>query len=495
MRRFWAGLVAACGANAALAGDPAELVPQLGDPRFAVREAAFRALLKEGAAAIPAVQAALDTTDDPGIRERAESILPRLHRIADSERCLAPKLVKLAYRDVPLATVVEDLKKRTGIPLMLLPDQVALPTRPITLADGDTAPWEAVDKLCVAAGLKEVHRVELPLPKNIQTQSTYLQGRAQNFSYVGARNSGLSVYTPSTAPILLADGKPDPLPGNRGQSIRVLAMPGRFEANRVLRGSGTIVLNLDVAPQAGVNWVGSTRVRVIRAEDEDGRPLFTDEKTQVSPNPMPQFDQWGFRGGLVIDSIDYPVLSVQSAARNPRLTPMTLRTDDRAIRMLRKLEGTVVGEIHMPNEPVITIADLSQSIGESFESPLIRLKPGSLTVSKDGGTMLSIHAELPQFWGVQGMLARSQFLSEDLNIGNVQGRMRFIDAHGVFCTPQQRSARYSGTNTTQTYDTELYFPPSKGPTTDAGPPVKLVLLGTKVTTIEIPFTMENVRLP
>lgn len=499
MRRFWAGLVAMCGAGSLSAADPAELVGQLGDPRFAVRESAAKALLKLGASAMPAVQSAIDSTADPAIRERAEAIFPRLERIAESERYLIPKLVKLDYKDVPLASIVEDLKKQTGIPLTLVSEKVALPSRAVTLTGGEVPAWQAIEKLCAAAGLKEEYRADLPLPKGTAGRGLETVGSGRVIYYNAGMGGGAQqLFTPSTAPILLADGKAEPVPGSRNSSIRVLAMPGSFEGNRVVRGAGTVVLNLDVAPLPTLNWVGSSRVRVLRAEDEDGRPLFADERASPVPPAISPYNQfaWGGGGLWIEDGLSISQVSFQPG-RNPRLTPVTLRTDDRAIKYLKRLEGVVVGDIHRPNEPIIVIDDLEKLIGKAFEDPHgIKLAVNDYKTSKAGVVSIKIRVEMPQFWAMQGLVGRGRMSADDLNIGNVQNKLKFFDAAGKACaTPQQRSASYSGSNWSQTYDAELYFPQSNPPKDGAGPPVKAVMIGTKISTIEVPFAMENVRLP
>ncbi len=496
MRRLLAGLVAVCGSSLS-AAEPAELVGQLGDARFAVREAAAKSLIKLGAAAMPAVQSAIDTTDDPGIRDRAEVLLPRLQRIADSERYLAPKMVKLDYRDVPLASVVEDLKKQSGIPLTLVAEKVALPSRVVTLTGGEVPAWQAVEKLCAAAGLKEEHLADLPLPKGAtRGQENISGGRVIYY------NSAVNVsrfYTPSTAPILLVDGKADPLPGSRHASIRVLAMPGHFTGNRTVRGAGTVVFNLDVAPLPGLNWAGASRVRVLRAEDEDGRPLFGHESSAPAASNGSPYNQFILGGGgnlWIEDGMGYATVN-QPQGQNPRLAPVSLRTDDRAIKRLKRFEGVVIGDILRPNEPIITIDDMEKLLGKAFDGPHgIKLSVSDYKAVKGGAISVRVRAEMPQYWAMQALIARGRLSAEDLNIGNIQNKLKFYDAKGVECkAPQQRSASYSGSNVSQTYEAELLFPPSNPPQAGGGPPAKVVLVGTKVTTIEVPFAMENVRLP
>ena len=190
-------------------------------------------------------------------------------------------------------------------------------------------------------------------------------------------------------------------------------------------------------------------------------------------------------------------VAVTSPGKNPRSTPVTLRTEDRAIKSLKRFEGAVVGDILRPNEPIITIDDMEKLVGKPFDGPHgIKLSVSDYKSVKGGAVSVKVRAEMPQYWAMQALVARGRLSPEDLNIGNVQNKLKFYDANGkVLPTPQQRSANYSGSNLSQTYEAELVFPPSNPPRAGGGPPVKAVLVGTKVTTIEVPFAMENVRLP
>ncbi len=495
MRRFLAAMALAGGAHLS-AAEPDDLVRRLADPSFAVRDAAAKDLLKLGGAALPAVRAARDATDLPALRERAEALLPRLERIAESERVLAPKLLKIDYRGLPLSQAVEDLKGKTGIPLQLVVENVGHLSRPVTLA-GEFAPWVAVEKLCAAAGLKEDHRAELPPPKSAPAQTPQFSN--SRLSYISPNGQPSIYYTPSTAPVLLVDGKATPLPGARDANIRVLVMPAAHPANRVVRGSGTVVFHLDVAPLPSLNWAGAAKVRVTRAEDEDGRPVFGDQRAAANAPFAPNYDGLQWRGrGLWIEDGTSSTIPIVSAAHNPRLAPVTLRTDDRAIKTLRRLEGVVVGDVRRPNQPIIVVDDLDGAVGRVHEGPhQLKLAITGYTVNASGGVTVKVRAEMPQAWALQGAgLMRDPILAEESNIGTIQNRLTFFDAAGKACKrPQHRRSSYSGSNWTQSYDTELYFPPTDPPIAGAGAPAKVTLTGTQLTTIEIPFAMDNVRLP
>ena len=74
----------------------------------------------------------------------------------EADRLLRPTLVKLDYADRPVADVVRSLAERTGVPMVLFPDEPAASWRKkrISLAAPGPVPfWEAIDRLEPTAGL------------------------------------------------------------------------------------------------------------------------------------------------------------------------------------------------------------------------------------------------------------------------------------------------------------------------------------------------------
>src|SRR5262245_58369080 len=120
MRRLFA-VAAACAVAGGITGaadpaaptptpDPAQkLVEQLGADRYADREAAAAALEKIGPSALPALRAGT-RSENPEVRERVGPLIVKLKRSAESTARLAPKKVKLDYKDIPIGTAVNDLK-------------------------------------------------------------------------------------------------------------------------------------------------------------------------------------------------------------------------------------------------------------------------------------------------------------------------------------------------------------------------------------------------
>ncbi len=132
----------------------ARLIEQLGSADFETREKATRDLDALGAAALEALKKAA-TSDDPEVRRRAEDLVGKVERKAQSEKALAPQKVRLVLKDVPVPEAVALLKKESGFDVVLADSDGKLKERKVTLDTGETTFWQALDRLCVAAGLVE----------------------------------------------------------------------------------------------------------------------------------------------------------------------------------------------------------------------------------------------------------------------------------------------------------------------------------------------------
>src|SRR5438067_1992456 len=132
----------------------ARLVKQLGSPRFAEREAATQALDALGPPALEALQHALHSRDAE-IRRRAQELLPRVQRRAETIRLLAPKHIRLVYKDTAVTEALDDFAKKTGFTVQLGGDRTKVLGRKVTLDTGDVTYWEAYARLCKEAGLSE----------------------------------------------------------------------------------------------------------------------------------------------------------------------------------------------------------------------------------------------------------------------------------------------------------------------------------------------------
>jgi hypothetical protein len=457
------------------------LIDQLGSERFSDREAAVAALEKIGPAATNALQAAATRGESPEIRERAANILIKIKRGAESGVRLTAKRVKLEYKNIPLGTAVNDLKARTGLNISLDPNRVANPLRQVTCETAELPVWEALEAFCVAAGLRETFQQDLDLPRPTGPRRGYVPPPP----------------TPNAdaVAVVLVDGRPDRLPGDRSTAVRVVALPPSFPGHKVTLGTGEVTLCLDVTPAPGLNWQDIAGVKITRLIDGAGRP----GGAGTEKNPPQNFDPSGMvvfaRPGLAMrfDMNGNPI--PPETAANPRVVTVPLKLGTPSARTLKRLEGAVYGEVQVPNQHLITVTDPKKNTSTWHNGPNdLRFSVLEVKEATRPGEMSVIRVQFEQ---------PSAFV--------LATRRRGGWNPGWPEAPQ----RPGQGNTVQAFDAAgKPFPTVNNGVTDmsddgmisiqtmqfsfrkeAGLPAKLVVVGPKTVLVEVPFVMENVTLP
>src|SRR5205085_5358990 len=161
----------------------------------------------------------------------------------------------------------------------------------------------------------------------------------------------------------------------------------------------------DVTPLPGLRWDDVTAVRVTKAEDETGRPLFTAHRTEGRGHA--QAEEVVFWGGgqmgMVFVGGDVGYAGGPNPPRaNPRVVPVTLKTDDRAVTTLKVFEGVVVGEVTIPNQPLLAVDDLPKASGVVARGPGdVNLSVASYDVRPDGQVLVKVRVDGPNPWAAQ----------------------------------------------------------------------------------------------
>ena len=476
---------------------PQALLDRLGAGAFADREQAGRELTGYGPDALPALHHAARSHPDPEVRRRAADIAERVVRLAETAARLAVAPVKLEYAGVPLTAAVNDLRSRTGIPLVLDPS-VADPARTVTVRAGELPPWEAVEHFCRVAGLHEVVRAEVPV------------GPVPGEAVVSIRRRTPTVGpfhpdAPAAVPLVLADGA-DPRPGDRSGGVRVQAVPADFAGHRVIRGVGVTQLVLDVSPlpmlAGGGRWEEVTEVKVRRAEDDRGRPVPAAYR-ETAPEQVDAPANWvAFGGGFGAPGLlsMMPDAAKPTTRPNPRLASVSLRTGDRPIRSLSVLEGVVLGEVTLPNQPLISVDDLSRATGAGTSgSGEVRLAVLGFVTDPVGRTTIRLRVDTPNPWTFPRANRQFNLLNapgfQPLLLGPLGGpaaAYRFTDAVGRPCSPSGALPGQIGDDGfRQSTELEFRFDRRDG----AGPPTRLTLVGEKTVPVEVPFRLRDVPLP
>lgn len=123
---------------------PEQLVKELGDPEFAVRERAIKALRALGLAALPAIQNALKS-DDPEIRRRAAELLPALK----AQVALEPHRVTLKHSSQTPSAAVAEISKQTGFAVEISDDAKG---EKHDFGIENVTFWEAVERVTERSG-------------------------------------------------------------------------------------------------------------------------------------------------------------------------------------------------------------------------------------------------------------------------------------------------------------------------------------------------------
>ena len=467
------------------------LIEKLAADSYSDRETASRALVRVGISALPALDRVVASSFDAEARDRATLIAEQIRRANEGAKMLIVAPVRLDYVGVPLATALADLKAKTGVLLTLDIPTVKDPLRTITLKTELLPPWQAVEEFCRAAGLRELFRQDAGPADNTNTDRFQRRRISYSMAEIPQAFAG-------NMPIVLTDGTPDQLPGDRTSAVRVVAMPPGFIGNRVIRGAGEVVMNLDVTPLPGLRWQEVSMVRVTRAEDETGRPIgvsFRPDDAGAQPGMYNEFQQFG---GQVWIEDGYGGMR-QNMRPNPRVVPVKLRTDDRAITRLKYFEGSVVGEVSLPNQTLMSVENLAKSGGISMEGANdTKLTIVAVDVKADGRTTLRVRTECPNPWTMQRLGMGNRMWKNQIDVpsdGGIGlsgglGQMKFFDAAGkAIRQPVMQSSTGTDDGFRQSQEMELVF--SK----EGGTPVKMLVVGSKILNVEVPFRMVNVQLP
>jgi len=470
------------------------LIDQLAAASYLDREAAGRELLKIGHPALPALEKSVAVNPDLEARQRATTLIHQIKRTLDTSKFLPPKLVKLDYVNVPLGTALADLKGKTGIPLLLDQQKVADGMRLVTVRTEEIPAWAAVEAFCQATGLKEIFREELG-GSNVNQVNPY----SRRGSYIAPNQ--MPFETASQVPVVLVDGKTTSLPGDRSSPVRVLALPAGFSGNKIVRGSGQVILNLDVTPLPSVKWDDVTAVRIFRAEDETGRPVTISQRSDSvigagGINEGVVF--WGGQpqGQVMIWNGDMAYASSGPTTRaNPRIVPVALRTDDRSIKMLKVFEGVVLGEVTLTNQTLATIDDLAKSVGSTANAAGdTKITLVDYKTEATNRIVIKVRIDTPNPYTSMKM-NRRMAINPNWDLETVRPNtnvIKFLDVDGTVL-PQPSTRGSSGTDDgiRQTNETEYVFNHRPG----VKLPAKIQLVGNKPVSVEIPFKMQNVPLP
>jgi hypothetical protein len=445
------------------------LVDRLGSDLYPEREEAGRELDALGAAALPALKAALQSSDAE-VRRRARDLVERIELRVETARALTPKRVHFVCKDRPAAEAVAEFAKQTGQPIQLQGDLSRLASRRATLDTGETTFWEAFAKLCDAAGLVENDPPPAPAAPGVDTVFEVRRRRI-------IVEDGRLAAQQAPGPLVLEDRKASARPTGYAGALRIQALPRAADGS----GDNPTALTLEVKVDPSVTWERLSCLRIDRVIDEHGQSL---------RQPAPYFgDTFPYESDQVVMMVDGSVVPPANAGQ--RQLPVLLRPGEKPAKSLRELTGTLSGWVQTAPEPLVTIQDVLKAADKTVEGPDgSRVTVTEVAHEKDGFYKLKVEVQSPprEFDPFVGNVQIIRRINRKVALEGIalarndeQCPLSLFDAKGNLL--KWTTAEYTPAAAKRTFT--LVYP-------DVAAPVKLVYTGRRTTFIEAPFTFKDV---
>jgi hypothetical protein len=448
--------VASTAAEKATDAQIRKLIEQLGSDEYDAREKATDSLDKIGAPALEALRKAAKN-GDAEVSRRADELVSRIEKRGETSAILAPKKVKLVFKDTPVPQAVEELRKQSGYNIVLQDPKNTLKDRKITLNTGEVPFWQALDQLCEKAGLVEADPSQgVPMPgpggpprgpgagpgvlpggkvipieikpveikpiekKTLPAKEKGLLGvddKAEKTGKADAKpgavggpvaGTGTGIALPGkpgpgfrppvmTTPdqITLVEGKPAKLAADYSSAVRVRALA---KADRLGKpAADQILLALQASPEPEIKWQNLVQLKITKAIDDQDQKL-----EQVAPaneaTPAPAGPAGPGAPAPGIRPIALPPRGGPIAfwgSLNQTL-PVHLKKGAKASKSLKELSGVITAQVLAPAKAFITVEDLMKAAGKTIKGA----EGGSIKitgVSKDraGNIQVRFEMELP----------------------------------------------------------------------------------------------------
>jgi hypothetical protein len=472
----------------------AKLVAQLGSERYEDREAAFKELDALGPIALEALRTAV-TSRDEETRRRAVELVLLIEKRQECAQLTQPKIVHLVYADTPVNQAVQDLARKTGFQIQIEGDQTKLANRKITLDTGEVPFWQAVDEFCQKAGL-----VERGSGAVVGNANAEMNGRliARRFGKGVDIYGGMYGPQPEMALVFL-DGKPSAMPTYYGGALRVRVLPRAAPAANAPQNDteGGTLLTIEVSPEPKMGLQNILSVRIDKVVDEKGAELKTPLPFINRSQDYGDYEMM-MRGPMW--NTDYSGGMGQNIGLSKQ-APIRLRVPE-GVKKLKEIHGHIAAEILTPMQPLITMEDILNASNKTVEGK----GGGSLKVSEvkredkgdKGSLTLQVVVEKPALPQAEARAARMRMMwggpipvLEQPNDVNAVGKtLSLVDEKGQAFKLIAVETKVLDNETGGTVEYRLTFQPPAA----AAKPAKLVYLGQREATIDVPFVLKDVPI-
>jgi hypothetical protein len=467
----------------------ARLVGQLGNERFDDRETACKELDNLGASALEALRPALMSRDEE-TRRRAFDLIQRIEKRLESVQLTQPKLVRLVYSDTPVAQAVADIAKKTGFTIQIEGDQSKLGGRKITIDTGEVPFWQAVDQFCLKAGLVERGSTAISDNTNPEVDEMRMQRMRMRMWAIEQQGGGMGPRP--ELPLVFLDGQPKAIPTCYAGALRVRVLPRATattpqNGTPVNRPDGETLLTIEVTPEPKMGWQNVLNVRVEKMIDEQGNEMKA---------PLPYIrDTYEFDDEEMMGLKSYRGGLTQGQTHLSKQLPIHVR-GVRDMKKIKEVHGAVAAEVLTQMQPLLTIDDILNAAGKTeLVSGGGSLKVVEAKRDAKGQVSLKVVVEKHVPGGADAMAARARMWGR-VNQPNVDnnkdtiGRMLVLKDDKGVAIPLGSVSSKAVDDFAVTMEYDLTFTAD-----DKIVPAKLVYVGQRMTTIDVPFVLKDVPVP
>lgn len=349
--------------------------------------------------------------------------------------------------------------------------------------------------------------------------------------------------------ILLKDGKPTTVPTDYAGAVRIKAMDNTAQFGPA--GEKEVLVGLKISPEPKIRWQQLVNVRIEKALDDQDQKLMQMMGQAVPGQPMGGFQNLGGGFGGIQAGWAIPVQGFPGAALH-QYVPIRLGKGDKASKGLKELTGNVTAQVLTEAEVHITVDNIAKAAGKTVkgkESGSIKVngydeqngqitirveidQPKDVVPSGQGGFnggfnfgggrggIQFLPVPVPNFPAlpggafqiqaappvqakqvqVQAKQVQVQVQVQQIQIGGIGiaqpffggngSGLELLDTQGNVIPLVGSGIALQGGPGAFVQENQMTFQPQKGQKA-----AKLVFKGSKIATVEIPFTLKDVKLP
>jgi hypothetical protein len=492
-------LVSGCLSLPSVTGQPAtpervaKLIQQLGSTDFDEREAATRALDTLGAPAMEALREATQSSDLE-VRRQAQDLGERIQRRVESADALTPSRVHLIYKDTPLTEALADFGRKTGYVLRLADGQPPLANRTVTLDTGPTTFWQAFDRFCLSAGVKE------------QTEQLVVEPRRRPIPI--NRPGPEARFVPRE--IILVDGRSEQ-PTHYAGNLVIRTLSPAAALDGLKKAPDEALLGLEVLAEPALQARGVLGVIIERAIDDRGQIL---RQRQGAPERKEMHVPDG--GSFIIGGVPLDFSGLDNPDFSPRRAPVRLALGEKPSAVLKEVRGTVVTQVRTPSRPLATVEDVLKAANQTVAGVGgSSAKVVTIERKEDGTVKLVALFEPPQplpspeeaeleriraAFRRGGVNIRGTIVigNRAINLGDptptpeepwTANNFALLDGQGKPFSPVKVTA--TGKTTGRAREFELIYRPEVG----QGEATRLIFSAPRMAVVDVPFVLKDVPLP